>query len=90
MPRDPAPVTESHPLASLKDLTVQIEWDDETQSWVTCIPELNGISTFGATQEEALQQTRDLVIGYLDSMEERGLQLPVSRISIRRIREALA
>jgi predicted RNase H-like HicB family nuclease len=88
--KSPAAVTETHPFARIEDLTVRLEWDEDTESWVTYVPELNNISTFGKTQEEALKNTRDLVIGYLDTMQEKRLRLPLTPSAIRRVREALA
>ncbi|MBZ5580887.1 MAG: type II toxin-antitoxin system HicB family antitoxin [Acidobacteriia bacterium] len=88
--KNPAAPTEVHPLAMLRDLNVRMEWDEETESWVTFVPELNNISTFGRTQEEALDATTELVRGYLDSMQERRLRIPLSAAAIRRVREALA
>jgi predicted RNase H-like HicB family nuclease len=66
-----------------------MEWDSKTDSWVTCVPELNDISTFGATQEEALDHTREMVVGYIRSMQDVGLPLPLRPAAIRRILEAL-
>lgn len=88
--KNPAAITETHPLAQIEDLTVRMEWDEDTESWVTYVPELNNISTFGESQEEALANTRDLIIGYLDTMQEKRLRLPLTPSAIRRVREALA
>jgi predicted RNase H-like HicB family nuclease len=87
--KNPA-ITQTHPLAQMADLTVRMEWDEETESWVTYVPQLNNISTFGRTQEEALAHTRELVIGYIDTMQEKRLRLPLTPSAIRRVREALA
>jgi predicted RNase H-like HicB family nuclease len=81
---------ETHPLALLRDLTVQLEWDEETGRWVTYVPELNGISTCGRTQEEALDQTRELILGYLASMQALNLRIPLPASAIRRVKAALA
>lgn len=73
----------------LEDITVMLNWDEETQNWVTRIPELNGISTFGKTQEEALNNTRELILGYLDSMQDLRLRVPLNASQLRRLRAAL-
>ena len=88
--KNPGAITATHPLAQIEDLTVRMEWDEDTRSWVTYVPELNNISTFGQTQEEALANTRELIIGYIDTMQEKRLQLPLTPSAIRRVREALA
>jgi predicted RNase H-like HicB family nuclease len=69
---------------------VQLEWDEETEAWVTRVPELNNISTFGKTQEEALRRTRELVLGYIDAMQDLHLRVPLPASAVRRLREALA
>jgi hypothetical protein len=61
------PAVLTHPLAQIDCLTVQMERDGA--AWVTYVGELDNISTFADTQEEALDETKDLVLGYLDSAE---------------------
>ncbi|MEA2695475.1 MAG: hypothetical protein QOJ16_4862 [Acidobacteriota bacterium] len=46
---------------------VLLEWDAEADVWVTYVPTLNGLSTFGETREEALSQTREAILGYLEA-----------------------
>ena len=82
------PVVEAHPLSQLDCITVNMDWDGV--AWVTNIPELYGISTFGDTQEAALDLTQEMLLGWLDSMEARGMKIPLSRSQIGRIRETLA
>lgn len=55
---------------------VLLEWDAEEEVWVTYVPTLNGLSTFGETREEALGQTREAILGYLEAAEKDGLPLP--------------
>jgi predicted RNase H-like HicB family nuclease len=38
---------------------VLVEWDPEDHVWVTLVPSLDHLSTFGETREEALEQTRE-------------------------------
>jgi predicted RNase H-like HicB family nuclease len=83
------PIPVNHPLAHLEGITVQMEWDAESEVWVTYVPELNGISTFGETQEQALESTRDMVLAYLQSLEDLQMRLPLSRDEVRKIRTAL-
>jgi len=68
----------AHPLAETDLLTVEMEWDDETRSWVSRVPELNGISTFGSSYEETLNRTAEMIAGWIETMRELGLKLPVS------------
>jgi predicted RNase H-like HicB family nuclease len=55
---------------------VLLEWDPEAEAWVTYVPTLNGLSTFGETKEEALSNTREAILGYLEAAEKEGLSLP--------------
>ena len=80
------PIPDDHPLAHLEGVTVRMEWDAESGAWVTYVPELNGISTFGETQEQALESTRDMIVAYLESVEDLQLPVPLGRDEIRKIR----
>ena len=55
---------------------VLLEWDPEADVWVTYVPTLNDLSTFGETKEEALANTREAILGYLEAAEKEGLPLP--------------
>jgi len=57
---------------------VLLEWDPEADAWVTYVPTLNGLSTFGETREEALTNTREAILGYLEAAEKEGIALPDS------------
>jgi len=46
---------------------VLLEFDPEDKAWVTFVPALDHISTFGESREEALEKTRELIIGYLEA-----------------------
>jgi predicted RNase H-like HicB family nuclease len=46
---------------------VLIEWDPADDVWVTYVPKLNHLSTFGDSREEALQQTKEAILGYLEA-----------------------
>ena len=55
---------------------VLLEWDPEAGAWVTYVPTLNGLSTFGETKELALANTREAILGYLEAAEKEGLPIP--------------
>ncbi len=44
------------------------------------MPGLNSLSTYGDTREEALEQTREAILGYLQAAERAGF--PVSEAEI--------
>ena len=55
---------------------VLLEWDSEAEVWVTYVPTLNGLSTFGETREEALANTQEAILGYLEAAQKEGIPLP--------------
>jgi predicted RNase H-like HicB family nuclease len=55
---------------------VLVELDAEAGVWVTHVPLLNGLSTFGETRDEALSNTREAILGYLEAAEKEGIQVP--------------
>lgn len=55
---------------------VLLEWDSEEGVWVTYVPALNGLSTFGETKAEALENTREAIQGYLEAAEKEGVPIP--------------
>lgn len=55
---------------------VEIEWDPEDRVWVTYVPALGHLSTYGETREEALAQTRDAVLGYLETAAASDVPVP--------------
>jgi predicted RNase H-like HicB family nuclease len=55
---------------------VLIEWDPSAQAWVTFVPSLDLLSTYGDTREEALEQTREAILGYLQAAAKEGLPMP--------------
>jgi len=57
--------------------SVLLEWDSESQLWVTYVPALGSISTFGATREDALENTREAILGYFEAAEKEGIPVPV-------------
>jgi predicted RNase H-like HicB family nuclease len=68
-------------LASLAAMTtrrfhVLVEWDPSARAWVTLVPSLGSLSTFGETREDALEQTREAILGYLEAAANQGLSVP--------------
>ena len=56
---------------------VLLEWDAEDSVWVTVVPSLNHLSTYGETRDEALAQTREAILGYLEAAAKENLALPI-------------
>ncbi|MDD5748997.1 MAG: type II toxin-antitoxin system HicB family antitoxin [Actinomycetota bacterium] len=58
---------------------VIVEFDPDEKCWVTFVPSLDDISTWGRSKEEALSNTREAIEGYLEALKKEGLPLPPSR-----------
>jgi predicted RNase H-like HicB family nuclease len=52
---------------------VFLEWDAGAAAWVTYVPALEHLSTFGATREDALANTREAILGWIEAAEKEGL-----------------
>ncbi len=55
---------------------VLLEWDPEARAWVTYVPALDYLSTFGGTREEAIDNTREAILGYIEAATKEGLPIP--------------
>jgi len=61
---------------AVRHFKVLLEFDPEAKAWVTYVPALDNISTYGATRDEVLEKTKELIIGYLEAAAKEGLPLP--------------
>ena len=52
-----------------------LEWDDETKSYSATCPELNFVSSFGETREEALSNLREAIQLMLEPIPEHLLNM---------------
>jgi len=73
----------------IEGIRVEIEKDSATKAYVTYIPALGNISTFGDTLEIALDHTREMLLTYIISMDDDGLPLPFSKAEVKRLRRVL-
>lgn len=73
----------------LEGIRVEVEKDAVTNSYVTYVPALGNLSTFGETLEVALDLTRDMLLTYIVSMDDDALPLPFSKAEVRRLRRVL-
>ena len=60
---------------TVRKFKVLIEWDPKDEVWVTYVPVLGHLSTYGDTREEALAQTREAILGYLEAAAKEGLAI---------------
>ena len=61
---------------------VPLEWDPTESVWVTYVPALNHLSTFGTTREDALEQTREAILGYFEAAAKEQLPVPASDMEL--------
>jgi antitoxin HicB len=54
---------------------VLLQWDPDDDVWVTHVPRLNHLSTFGETREAALDHTREAILGYLEAASKEGMEV---------------
>lgn len=83
------PAIADHPLNEL-NLLVKIEWDADAEAFVTFVPQLNDISTYGKTEQSALDATAEMIVGHIEAAQSAGLALPRSKSEIREILSVLA
>jgi predicted RNase H-like HicB family nuclease len=60
-----------------RQFQVILEWDSDDRVWVTYVPGLDFLSTYGDTGDEALAQTREAILGYLEAAAMEGLAIPI-------------
>ena len=56
--------------------SVMVKWSDEDNGFIAVVPELEGLSAFGETQEEATKELMIAAEAYIESLEESGQPLP--------------
>ena len=61
---------------SSRSFQVVLEWDPEENVWVTYVPTLDFLSTYGETKEEAITNTREAILGYMEAAAKEGLPVP--------------
>ena len=66
-----------HPLARTRTVTIDMEFDEETNSFVTYVKELHRMSTYGDNEMEALDNTAEMIRGYIKSMEANRKKIPL-------------
>ena len=61
------------------DFKVVLEYDPDENCWVTYVPALDNISTWGKTRKEAVENTKEAIIGYVEAAREEGLPTPLGK-----------
>ena len=73
----------------MREFQVFVEYDPAEKSWVTFVPALDHLSTFGATRDEALANTREAILGYLEAVKIEGIELSLEPTSAELVRIAV-
>ncbi len=55
---------------------VMLEWDIEDKVWVTYVPTLDFLSTYGETKADAIANTREAILGYMEAAQKEGMAVP--------------
>jgi predicted RNase H-like HicB family nuclease len=66
-----------------RSFKVILQFDPESTAWVSYVPDLENISTYGDSEQEALANTRELIIGYLEAADKEGIAVPAPRLDVR-------
>ena len=77
---------ERHPLAATKAVTVDMEFDEDAEAFVTYVKELHRMSSFGETESAALDNTAEMIRGYIKSMEANRKRIPLSAAKLAELR----
>ena len=67
-----------HPLTLSKAVTIEMEYDDSADAFVTYVKELHRMSSFGETESAALDNTAEMIRGYIKSMEANRKRIPLT------------
>jgi len=76
----------AHPLAATKTVTIDVEFDEESGSFVTYVRDLHGMSTFGETETQALDNTAEMIRGYIKSMEANEMKIPLGAARLKKLK----
>lgn len=68
----------AHPLAVTGAVTIEMEYDADAAEFVTYVKELHRMSSFGKTEAAALDNTAEMIRGYIKSMEANRKKIPLS------------
>ncbi len=74
----------------IQHFQVLVEWDPEDEVWVTHVPALNTLSTFGDTREEALANTREAIEGYFEAAAKEGIAITDRQMELLDLEVAVA
>lgn len=59
--------------------TVGLDADDEGEGFTATVPALRGCVSEGATREEAVQNIREAILGFIEALEKAGQPVPAEK-----------
>ncbi|MGC9969703.1 MAG: hypothetical protein ABSE56_03845 [Bryobacteraceae bacterium] len=78
-----------HPLATTKVVTIDMEYDEDAEAFVTYVKELHRMSSFGETESAALDNTAEMIRGYIKSMEANRKRIPLAASRLAELRRVV-
>jgi predicted RNase H-like HicB family nuclease len=57
--------------------SIAVKWSDEDKGFIAFVPELEGLSAFGETQDDAVKELLIAAEGYMETLKESGHEIPV-------------
>ena len=61
---------------AVSSFQVVLDWDSQESVSVTYVPTLDFLSTYGQSKEEAIRNTREAIVGYIEAAAKEGLPVP--------------
>jgi predicted RNase H-like HicB family nuclease len=59
--------------------SINVVWSDEDECYIATIPEFSGLSAFGDTQEDAIQEALVALEGFVEVYREDNVPLPIPK-----------
>lgn len=56
--------------------SIAVKWSDEDKGFIAFVSELEGLTAFGETQDEAVKELLVAAEGYMESLEKSGREIP--------------
>lgn len=60
----------------MEKYSINIIWSDEDEGYIATIPEFPGLSAFGDTPEEAIEEANIALAGFIETFKEDGCKIP--------------
>jgi predicted RNase H-like HicB family nuclease len=66
-----------------------MEYDGDAKAFVTFVKELRRMSSFGETESAALDNTAEMIRGYIKSMESSRRRIPLAAAKLAELKRAV-